>query len=370
VVPLSAAAALPDRAELLTPAWLTQVLRAHGHDVAVATVAATPVGTGQMAESHRLQLTLASGSGPFPTTVVAKLPTPDVGMRPLVAGAYRAEVSFYRDLAPHLPVRTPHAYATAASSDHSCFVLLLEDLAPRRQGDQLAGCSPAQARAAAVNLAGLHAGSWCDPRLADHDWLSATDHDGAALLGELLSEATATFVARYADRLDAADGALLHQVAEAVPAWAVGRPERFALVHGDYRLDNLMFPPTEPPAGPGSGDDGARDVVALDWQTLSLGLPARDLSYLLATGLATDDRRRSEGDLVDAYHQALVDHGVTGYPAARCFDDYRFGALQGPAITVLGAAYGARTERGDEMFLAMAARSCQAVRDLGTLHLV
>jgi hypothetical protein len=50
--------------------------------------------------------------------------------------------------------------------------------------------------------------------------------------------------------------------------------------------------------------------------------------------------------------------------------DYRYGAVQGPLVTVLGAAYGAPTDRGDDMFMAMAARSCAQVRDLATLDLV
>ncbi len=37
---------------------------------------------------------------------------------------------------------------------------------------------------------------------------------------------------------------------------------------------------------------------------------------------------------------------------------------------MFGAAYGTPTERGDEMFLAMISRSCEAIRDLGTLDLV
>ena len=44
--------------------------------------------------------------------------------------------------------------------------------------------------------------------------------------------------------------------------------------------------------------------------------------------------------------------------------------LQGPLITIVGAAYGAPTERGDEMFLAMATRSAQAIRDHGTLEML
>jgi hypothetical protein len=36
-------------------------------------------------------------------------------------------------------------------------------------------------------------------------------------------------------------------------------------------------------------------------------------------------------------------------------------------IIVLGAAYGVGTERGDAMFATMIERSCQAIRDNGTL---
>ena len=51
------------------------------------------------------------------------------------------------------------------------FTLVLEDLAPAESGDQIAGCSLDQARAAAVNVAGLHAPTWNDPSLRELDWL-------------------------------------------------------------------------------------------------------------------------------------------------------------------------------------------------------
>ncbi|HLM63272.1 MAG TPA: oxidoreductase family protein [Acidimicrobiales bacterium] len=232
------------------------------------------------------------------------------------------------------------------------------------------------------------------PTLHDHDWLLAPDAEGAVLLSEVLVSATDAFVDRYGPRLARDDVATLRAVAEAIGDWVLGRTTPYGLVHGDYRLDNLLFAPVggsaDASAGPagvagagpaavagagasgdaGAGPAGDAGVAAVDWQTLSIGLPGRDIAYLLGTGLDPGERRRHEDDLVAAYHAALVGHGVAGYSRDDCLADYRYGAVQGPLVTALGAAYGAPTDRGDDMFMAMAARSCAQVRDLATLDLL
>jgi len=347
--------------EQLTESWLTDALGGSDGQFVVSEVVRTPVGTGQMGASYRLGLTYEGDPGDRPETVVAKLPSPDPSRRQLAAGAYRTEIGFYRDLAHTVAVPVPHCHYADISDDGAAFVLLLEDLHPARQGDQLVGATPDEAEQACRSLAALHAPRWGDPTLAELEWVLPVDEEGADLLGQILVGATEIFCRRYEGRLRPADAPLLARVAEVVGPWILGRPERFAPVHGDYRMDNLMFAP--------EGFSRPMPTV-VDWQTVGVGLPARDLSYLLETSLDPALRRSHEHDLVAAYHDELVELGVTDYPLDLCFDDYRFGAIQGPLITVLGAAYGTETERGDEMFLAMISRSCDALRDLDTLSSV
>lgn len=103
---------------------------------------------------------------------------------------------------------------------------------------------------------------------------------------------------------------------------------------------------------------------------MSLGLPARDLSYLCATSLTIDDRRAHEGEVAAAWFDGLVSHGVEDLTLDVCLDDYRYGLLQAPLIIVLGCAVGTPSERGDAMFLAMTERSCAAIRDHDPLSMV
>lgn len=341
----------------LSPERLTAALRAEGHDVTVADVELSPVGTGQMGTSYRVRPTYEGDPGGLPETFVAKVPGVDPAAAATVAGAYRTEVSFYRTLAATLAVRVPRCWHAWMTDDATDFVLLLDDLAPAVQGDQIAGCTVEEATAAVENLAGLHGPRWNDPTLAEAG-LAVVDQEQADTLASVLAPMTEMYVDRFAGRLTPGQVDVLRAVPPVAGAWLLGRPERTAPVHGDYRLDNLMFPP------------GGGPVTALDWQTVSLGLPARDLAYFCSTSLTVADRRAHEDALVAAYHAALLGHGVTGHDLDQCRDDYRYALLQAPLIIVLGCITATPTERGDAMFLAMTERACAAIRDHGTLDRV
>ena len=64
-----------------------------------------------------------------------------------------------------------------------------------------------------------------------------------------------------------ADVAPMNTLIEWLPA-NIPDDEATALVHGDYRLDNLIFHPTEP-----------RALAVIDWELSTLGHPLSDLAY-------------------------------------------------------------------------------------------
>lgn len=344
----------------LTPAWLTAVLRSKGHQVTVRSVRHERIGTGQIGASYRLHLGFAEGAPSVPSTIVAKLAAGSAEARHRVGEGYHKEVRFYLDLAPLVAVNTPTCWYAAITDDMHSFTLLLEDLTPSVPGKQVDGCTPDQAADAVANLAGLHAPLWRSPVLDQHaSWLRPLDEAAGNFLGGLMVGATDQFVDLYTAELGPENAATLRRSAALIGRWSSAGNDIVSITHGDYRLDNLMFPP----AGPG--------VAAVDWQTTSAGPPLRDLAYFLGNSLAPEARRAHESDLVDVYLAALASHGVV-HPAERAFQDYRLGMLQGPLITVLGRIYATAepSAAADEMFLTMATRSCAAIRDLQSLELL
>lgn len=348
-----------DDASQLTPEWLSAVLAAAGHPARVRGFRHRAVGTGQMAHSERIELDYFStpSAAGAPASVVGKFPSPSPESRASGArGGYRAETRFYTDLAARLPIRTPRCLYGAIAADESTFTLILEDLAPAVQGDQIAGASDDWIEAAVRNLAGLHAPLWSSPELDRLDWTTGGAGEEFARYVEM---ATPVFLDRYADRLAAEDRDVLVRFAERARRWVALRPADRTLVHGDYRLDNLLF--RDGPAG--------CVVTTVDWQTLSVACGGQDLAYLLGNSCEAPQRRAHERRMLAAYRDALSALGVERR-AEDVFADYVYGTFQGPVVTVLGALAVGRTERGDAMFMAMARRSAAQIRDLDALALL
>jgi hypothetical protein len=344
----------------VTPGWLSAVLSERGTPVDVAEVDVVAIGTGQTGATYRVTARYTTDPGGLPGTFVIKLPAQDDTVRDRVTIGYRSECAFYTTVADRVRVPTPQCFYCEITEDAMDYVLLLADQAPAVQGDQIAGCGEQEARLAVVALAGLHGPSWRDPAYLDFPAIAfgRPDEASAKGLGEVAKMSADITLEKLGDRMSAGDRETFTTTMGLVTPWLLAEYDRFALLHGDYRLDNMLFDP-----------DRTR-VSVVDWQTLGVGLPTRDLAYFTATSLDSQLRSAIEKDLVDEYYRALLGYGVTDYDPETCWRDYRLGVPQALLISALGFAFAAATERGDDMVLAMLRRGCQAIRDLGTMELI
>lgn len=355
------AAALPfHSAASVTPDTLDDVLRRAGvlHAGRVREVAATPIGTGQMAQSVRLTIGY-DGPSDGPESVVGKFPSTDVGSRAVgrALRAYEIECGFYRELAATVGVRAPGCHFVGFDPATHEFALLLEDLAPAEAGDQLQGCGPDLAAQVLSEAVAYHAPRWGDPALEHVAWLNQSSPEAAAKTAQLVRSLLPGFVERFGSNLESSVLDALAQGVERVEQWWQGVGGACTLFHGDLRLDNLLI------------DAAGQTVAVVDWQTLALGNGVADVSYFIGGNLLPDERRRVEADLVRGYHGELTAAGVE-LSWNECWRRYRHGSWYGAFLAVVASMLVERTERGDRMFVTDLDRHVRHALDLEALDLI
>ena len=295
----------PVRPEELTSEWLSEAL---GFPVRAFEVTRFGEGAGMIAMVTRVHLTTAPGN---PRSVIAKFPTPSPTNRS-IARTYRMyarEVMFYQGIADQVAIRAPRCFYAAIDPATEDFVLLLEDLGHLRLGDQVAGCTLAEARSVLSAVAGLHASTWRTTRLpglishdnpAQRDGMIYAFEVGWPAVNEKFPELIPESSRIAGEKMPGAVGRLLGEMCR----------DPVCLTHVDVRLDNLFF----------DGDD----VVFVDWQSLCTSAPEQDLAYFITQSVPPAVRARE--DLVAFYHAELVRHGVD-YDLAPCRERYRLCAL-------------------------------------------
>jgi hypothetical protein len=351
--------AAPDirRPGAVDAAWLTAVLQAGGVDAVVAGFDARNVGSGQIGESVRFTLRYERAEEGAPASVVGKFPSPDEDSRNtgVMLGNYAREVMFYRHLAASALISTPRCYFTDVDEASGEFVLMMEDLAPAEQGDQLRGVSLERARLVVEQAARLHASHWGDAGLDELPWVSGTKAAPAsAVTPELVRSLWVSFRERYAERLQP------HwiEVGEALSSSGWGAyGERHTgprcLVHHDFRPDNMMFGTAA----------GGRPITVLDWQSVTYGAGATDVAYFLAGALPPDVRRAHEPELLRLYLGTLRELGVTGYGEADLARHYAVGGFQLFLTAFFASMIVVRTVRGDDMFMQMLGSASEHILD-------
>jgi len=339
------------RAADLSTEWLSAQL-----DTPVSSFDVQRIGTGQMSECYRIALHY-DGAATGPSSVVLKVAASDPVSRQtgVALGLYEREVRFYAEVAPRLVGPIAPCYHASFDAEAGTFALLLGDAGPAEVGDEIEGASMERARLAVTELGRLHGPAIGDPTLAGAAWLNRETPVSQALLAQL----HAGFTERYHDRIAARHREVCDRLVASFDAYlAVETQGPQGLVHGDYRLDNMLF----------GTPDADRPLTVVDWQTVTWGPATTDLAYFLGCALTVPDRRAHADELIACYHTAL------GPATALTLDDVREGVRHqsffGVMMAIVSPMLVVRTERGDEMFMAMVERHCEQVLDTDALALL
>ena len=140
-----------------------------------------------------------------------------------------------------------------------------------------------------------------------------------------LSRWTKQYLAAETETIEPMDE-LMRWLPEHVPA----DDGQIALVHGDYRLDNMIFHPTEP-----------RILAIVDWELSTLGHPYADLAYQcmqwrlpnvgISRGLADIDRDAlgipSELEYVAGYCRRTGRDGISNWTFCLAFSFFRLASI-------------------------------------------
>ncbi len=307
----------------ITPDFLNSVLEAWiaPDQVLISSVRREPLIGGDSFNATLLRLYLTYDQPPTtaPQTLIAKLPTPETELheRAMIFQPGSRENWFYRSGAARSPMSVPHCYLNESDRSSGESVLLLEDLAPASPGSWLVGATLDQAELALASLARLHAHWWGQDSSEEiqelNQLLSGNSDDELMLVQELYDSAWPQFVSQIRDGLPddvrCFGEAILGNMKMVDDLSDLGPP---TLVHGDYRLDNMLF----------GKIDGGSICWVLDWEDVFFGSGMIDVTWFLG-GCLPVEHSHHESDLLRQYHQTLIDLGVKDYPWEQCYDDYR-----------------------------------------------
>lgn len=346
---------IPAGPEGLTAEWLTGALSQRRPGVVVTSVEVLDVR--EVTNTHvRLRIEVEGGVGePVSSSLFIKMLPLESSRRDAVAatGMGPREARFYRELAPTLPLRLPHAHLALFDDQTGAFIVALDDLDSGNclTSDGTWGVSPEAAMGALTDLAQLHV-RFEDParRALEVPWIPEATHGrsyGANMLrygldhhGDRLSTDFAAIAELYI-----ADNQALHHL------WHRGP---LTVVHGDPHIGNLFVDID----GDTDAGSGAR-VGFLDWGIINVTSAMRDVSYFVNMALSIDDRRAHEGALLRhyldvrrtlgaapiSYDEAWLAHRLhAAYTVPACCQIVTFPPNATAARQVFAAAFLARAE--------------------------
>ena len=357
---------IPHKPEDITSEWLTAALRSSG---VITTPSVTSIDAGDTEAGHgftgqiaRLTVTYDSCEEGAPKSIIAKFPSYDPAIRAAVtdsAMSYEREVRCYENLLGRVTLSTPQRYHSAYDAESGECILLIQDLAPARFGDNVGSPSSEDIESAIRAIGKFHADFWESPRLADLDWFPPFAQEAEARQ-RAFREAQGPFLSTWSKFLQPTTIDIVERLGGSLARirQQLSRPPR-TILHGDYRLDNLAF------------DGSGNGPIVIDWQAASIGRSVADMAYFIVYCINPKERRVLEFDLLELYHSVLMEHDVRGYDFAACVEDYRLSIAANMLRSVrVGGAFDYSADRAQVLFRTILHRVETALADHRVAELI
>ncbi|HEX4218767.1 MAG TPA: phosphotransferase [Acidimicrobiales bacterium] len=334
------------REDVLDVGWLSSALSTHHDGCRVSAVAIRARRT-TVASKDFVDVDFANpGSPPAPGRLCIKA---YFGESRALSRAGESEARFYRDCAPSTATRIPACSYVGLDEVSGSSILILEDLegAGATPLDALSRFTPELSAATLGQLARRHAETWehaglYQPWLAPR-MLSISQNVSSEQLQTLLDRPRAdglSVATRTGSRVRAAMQVLGHMPEDSPRC----------MLHGDTHAGNIF----DSPSGPG----------LLDWQLVQRGFWATDVAYHIGSVLETEDRRRSEWELLRGYLDCLGELGVAAPPWESAVTAYRQQLAYGLFLWAM------TQYTPEELTTATLQRLGRAVEDHGTFELL
>jgi len=370
---------IPQEGSEFTADWFTDLFQEQ-YGAAVLDVSREVIGTGVgfVGEIHRCSLSWDANRDDLPKSVIVKVPSKLPLNRSLGEGLqlYEREVVAYQRLSSDMGLPMPNVLYSAMDDDPTPwldsvitfffswlplggvswltvkflqlasknpklrrYVLVLEDISDARPPSQVEGGSLDDALISLATLAKFHAHHWMSERsIAVSDRIWAINR-----LPKVIQASYARnreeFVGRFGDLVGEAKMKVIDDAQvrlEGLLAPLVRDP--WTLLHGDYRLDNIMFRPNG-------------EIVIIDYQLLCKGRPGWDVAYFITTALSAEYKSEEE-KMLKHYHETLLSEGVTNYSFEELVDDVELTKLL-LAHRLVGSrdAFDTELQNSDETFV-------------------
>ncbi len=318
--------------EKISPEWITEILRKKGYlqEGSVTSILRKGFQKGSNTNIYFLELEFsndAKGKLPSVELVVKKL-RPDFQYKNEIKPHLKKEVQFYNTIADkmeELPI--PTCYYAYLSDEPIDNLIILNNLLKTYSLTQLNFerhflTHMDKIKKAIDTLAAIHAFWWEHPKLEEITGTPQINKKLVIASFKAIEEYLPQFLELSSNRISRERIELYSKCYSLYPEvlWnRFSKKKNLTLTHGDAHPWQFYYPKNI--------DSKQSKAYLSDWSCWGLSVGNYDLAYMIGMFSKPEEHRKIKRELIEHYHNALINYGIKNYSYDDCFYDYRMGLI-------------------------------------------